>query len=96
VCGPGYIQLGDGEEIGFGKGPESSQLQVGLGPHPLLCNLKLAVSRILKMSGAGELIARLVDDADDSHLHHIYLASKEFCDILTAKLLVSGHALILD
>ena len=48
------------------------------------------------MSGAGELIAQLVDDADDSHFPHVYLASNEFCDILTAKLFLLGRALILD
>lgn len=50
----------------FGLG--SGGLRLGGGPLPLLCNLHLAVARILKMSGAAEVIAQLMEDADDSDL----------------------------
>ncbi|KAH7885711.1 hypothetical protein F5I97DRAFT_1808679 [Phlebopus sp. FC_14] len=88
--GPGYIRLRDGDEILFGRGPDGMKL--GLGPDPLLCNLQLAVARVLKMSAAAELIMEMKDDADDSDYPHVYIASDAFCDILTAKLLLSGRA----
>jgi hypothetical protein len=47
--GPSSIRLRDGDRIEFGLGTEGSQL--GVGPLPLLCNLWLAVARVLKMSG---------------------------------------------
>jgi hypothetical protein len=46
------------------------------------------------MSGAAELIAELAEDADDSDFLHAYLVSDQFFDILTAKLLISGRALL--
>ncbi|RDB25962.1 hypothetical protein Hypma_006276 [Hypsizygus marmoreus] len=49
----GLISLQDGDEIHFGAGPEGDQLN--LGPHPLLCNLRLAVARVLHTSGAADL-----------------------------------------
>jgi hypothetical protein len=52
--GPGFIRLTDGQEIEFGNGPDGERL--GKGPLPLLCNLRLAVTRVLKMSGAAEVI----------------------------------------
>jgi hypothetical protein len=61
---------------------------------PLLCNLQLAVARVLKMSGAAELIAQVMEDADDIEFPHMYHASDDFTNILTAKLLISGRALI--
>jgi hypothetical protein len=54
----------------------------------LLCNLKLAVARVLKMSGAADIIAQLIEDADVSDFPHNFLASENFCDILDAKLLL--------
>jgi hypothetical protein len=54
----------------------------------LLCNLKLAVARVLKMSGAADIIAQLMEDADDSDFPHSFIASEDFCDILDAKLLL--------
>ena len=48
VKGPGFICLCDGDQIVFGGGPEAAQL--GPGPNPLLCNLQLAVARVLRMT----------------------------------------------
>jgi len=89
--GPGYITLRDGQDVKFGMGPEANR--IGSGPDPLLCNLQLAVARVLKMSGAAELIAQMAEDADDSDFPRVYLVSDQFCDILTAKLLMLGQAL---
>ena len=90
--GPGFITLHDGEEITFGRGPEAACL--GSGPDPVLCNLQLAVARVLRMSGGAGLIAQLMEDGDDSNFSHPYNSSPAFCDILTARLLTSGRALI--
>jgi len=88
---PEIIRFRDGDEIKFGKGTDGKQLG---GPLPFLCNLHLAVARVLNMSGAAELIAQWKDDADDSDFPHVYLASEDFCEILDAQLLLSGRALI--
>ncbi len=90
--GPGFIRFRDGDTITFGKGPEAERL--GMGPHPLLCNLQLAVARVLNMSGAAELIAQIIEEGDDSDFAHIYVASPAFCDVLSAQLLASGRALL--
>ena len=90
--GPGFILLRDGHQIPFGGGPESGRL--GGGPNPRLCELQLAVARVFKMSGAAELITQIAEDADDSDFPHAYVASQAFCDILDAKLLASGRALL--
>lgn len=92
AAGPGFIRLRDGDEILFGQGPEGDTF--GIGPDPLLCNIQLAVARVLKMSGAVEVIAQLREDADDTDFPHNYVFSHEFCDLLTARLLLSGKALI--
>jgi len=86
--GPGFIRLCDGDEIVFGGGPDAARL--GSGPNPSLCNLRLAVARVLRMSGAAEIIAQIVDDGDDSDFPHVYIASSEFCNILTAQLQLAG------
>ena len=90
--GLGLIHLRDGDEIQFGVGPDGERL--GRGPLPLLCNLQLTVAHVLKMSGAAELIAQWMEEADDSDFPHAYVASTDFCSILSAKLLVSGRACI--
>ncbi|KAF8573769.1 hypothetical protein K439DRAFT_1421143 [Ramaria rubella] len=82
--GPGFILLKDGDEIHFGQGPDGEKL--GNGPLPLLCNLHLAVARIVQMSGAADIIAQWMDEADDSDFPHVYLAPDDFFKILTAKL----------
>jgi len=88
---PPTIRLQDGDEIKFGGGPDGERLR---RPLPIFCNLRLAIARVLKMSGAAELIAQWKDDADDSDFPHVYLASEDFCRILDAQLLLSGQALI--
>jgi hypothetical protein len=62
VPGPGplYIKLQDGSEIIFGKGRNAEQL--GVGPLPELCRLRLAVTRALRLSGASRLMGKLIDD----------------------------------
>ncbi|KAH9961286.1 hypothetical protein BC827DRAFT_1359354 [Russula dissimulans] len=90
--GPGFIRLCDGDEIVFGGGPEAARL--GSGPDPLLCTLQLAVARVSMMSGAAEVIARIVDDGDDSDFPHVYIASPVFCDVLTAQLQLAGGVLL--
>jgi hypothetical protein len=41
------------------------------------------------MSGAADIIAQLMEDADDSDYPHSFIASEDFCDILDAKLLLT-------
>ena len=89
--GPGYIRLFDGDQIVFGGGPEAARL--GLGPNPSLCNLQLAVARVIRMSGAAEVIQQIVDDGDDSDFPHVFIASPAFCNILTAQLQLAGGVL---
>jgi hypothetical protein len=81
--GPGINRLRVGDEIKFGTGRDGSKL--GGGSLPLLCNLRLAVTRVLMMSGAvnAEAIAQLTEDADDSDFS---FASSDFFNVLTAKL----------
>ena len=86
--GPSSIWLRDGDGIKFGMGTEG--LRLGAGPLPLLCNLQLAVARVLKMSGAANIIWRLMEDADDSDFPSNFIVSENFCDILDAKLLLNG------
>jgi hypothetical protein len=86
--GPGYIRFCDGNQVVFGGGPEAARL--GSGPNPLLCNLQLAVARVLRMSGAAEVIAQMIEDGDDSDFPHVYIASPAFCNILTAQLQIAG------
>jgi len=89
--GPGVINLTNGQGIPFGKGPDGAGLE---GPLPVLCNLQYAVARVMRMSGAAEVIRQLKDDADDSDFPYVYLASTDFSSILSAKLLLSsGRAL---
>ena len=53
-AGPASINPRDGDEIHFGDGEEAKKL--GGGPLPLLCNVQLAVARVMHMSGAAEVI----------------------------------------
>jgi hypothetical protein len=87
-AGPGFITLTEGDEIRFGGGLEGDQLNKG--PIPRLCNLRLAVARVLKMSGAADIILKWKDQADDDGISRLQIASDEFCDILSAKLHLSG------
>ena len=90
--GPISITKVDGNKILFGGGPDGSKL--GNGPLPMLCNLKLAIARVVKISGAVDIIMQWKDKADDEDIPHNFIASEEFCDILDAKLHLSGHVLL--
>ena len=90
--GPGYINLEEGDEICFGHGVKGKRL--GTGPIPRLCNLQLAVARVLKMSSAADTILEWKDEADDDGLSRLFISSEEFCDMLSAKLLLSGRAVV--
>ncbi|KAK2463007.1 hypothetical protein APHAL10511_004994 [Amanita phalloides] len=92
VPGPKPVQLKDGDEIIFGAGPDGTQL--GGGPLPRLCNLHLAVARVLKMSGAADIILEWKDKADDGGVPHLFIASEHYCNILNAQLLLSGQAVL--
>ncbi|KAK9386350.1 hypothetical protein V1515DRAFT_587501 [Lipomyces mesembrius] len=50
----------EGEELFFGQGPE----QVAL-PSALLCNIQLAVGRVLRASGAVETIDKILEDEEN-------------------------------
>ena len=89
---PGFITLREGDEIQFGQGPQGKKLNNG--PITRLCNLQLAVARVLKMSGAADIILEWKDHADDDGCYHLFAASKEFCDMLDAKLFLSGRAML--
>ncbi|KAF8071563.1 hypothetical protein FPV67DRAFT_881722 [Lyophyllum atratum] len=88
----GSTLLRDGDEIQFGDGPEGHELHYG--PHPLLCNVRLAVGRALYTSGAADFITRLMEDADESNRQCDVLKDKDFEYVLDAKLLISGRAQI--
>lgn len=83
--------MNNGDEIEFGKGPEG--LKLNNGPLPELCNLHLAVSRVMKVSGAADIISELQDEADDRDFPRVFIASEKFLDILDAKLILSGRAI---
>lgn len=55
--GPGFIKLRDGDEIQFGQGEAKDVEGFPGGPLPALCNLQYAVARVLRMSGAADMIA---------------------------------------
>jgi hypothetical protein len=84
--------LRDGDAIVFGGGPDGHGLEQG--PIPFFCNLHLAVARVLNTSGAAEVISQLISDADDTTAPHAS-HDKDFGDILNAKLIISGRAVIL-
>jgi len=92
IRAPGYITLREGDEIQFGKGPEGKKLNNG--PIPRLCNLRLAVARVLKMSGVADIISEWKDRADDDGYYQLFITSEEFCDMLDAKLFLSGRAMV--
>jgi hypothetical protein len=86
--------LRDGDEIKFGQGLGGDQLDKG--PLPRLCNLHLAIARVLRMSAAADIILEWKDKADDDDMSHICIPPEQFCDILDARLLLSGRADVLD
>ena len=91
---PRFTTLREGDEIRFGQGDECEELNNG--PIPVLCNLQLAVARVLRMSGAADIILEWKDHADDNGLgcYRLFIASEEFCDVLDAKLFLSGRAVL--
>jgi hypothetical protein len=91
-CSPGLIDLSEGEEILFGKGTEGKKLNYG--PIPGLCNLQLAIARVLQMSGAADIILEWKDEADDGGCYRLFITSEEDCDMLDAKLLLSSRAIL--
>jgi hypothetical protein len=91
--GPGLVKLKDGDKIQFGQGKAEDIEKLGEGPLPTLCNLRYAVARVFRVSGAADVIAQLKDDADDSDIP-LYLASTDFASILTAKLLLNSGQVI--
>lgn len=80
------INLKDGDLISFGQGPGGSEIDL---PLPGLCNLHLAIARVLRASGAADLISMIQADADDSDVSSASLQPEDFSRILTAKLLTS-------
>jgi hypothetical protein len=53
------VHLEDGHEIKFGKGDEGNSIPL---PDPRICNLRLAISRVLAASGFAELIDKIFKD----------------------------------
>ena len=88
------IPLNDGEEINFGRGRLDDRRKLGNGPLPVLCNLKLAVARLMKMSGAADILAQYQEDADDTEFSHVYISSEDWLEVVDAKLALSGRALL--
>jgi hypothetical protein len=58
------IKLKDGDEIMLGGGAQAHEIQM---PDPKLCNLKLALIRVLNASGAADAIDELMKDYEDSN-----------------------------
>src|ERR1700733_10166783 len=50
--GPGLVKLKDGDGIQFGQGKAEDIEKLGGGPLPTLCNLRYAVARVFRVSGA--------------------------------------------
>ena len=46
------------------------------------------------MSGAADIILEWKDQADDDGLFHLFISSEEFYDMVDAKLLLSGRAVV--
>lgn len=75
-----------GTKFGQGEGKDIEGFPEG--PLPVLCNLQYSVARVLRMSGAVDIIAQLKDEADDSNLPND-VTPTDFANILTAKLLLN-------
>ena len=86
-----FTTLREGNEILFGQGDEGKKLNNG--PIPRLCNLQLAVARVLQLSGTADIILEWKENADDDGCYRLFIASEEFCDMLDAKLFLSGGAM---
>ena len=77
-------KLQDGDQIFFGKGKKGQEF--GGGPLPLPCNIRLAVARVLKLSGAASVIVQMKEAADDADTPRYLLSPSDFLEILDAKL----------
>ena len=88
------IPLNDGEEIKFGRGSLDDRQKLGNGPLPVLCNPNLAVTRLMRMSGAADLLTQYQEDADDTEFSHVYISSEDWLEVVDAKLMLSGRALL--
>lgn len=64
---PLEICLDEGRVVEFGKGTAAERL--GGGPLPEFCKLRLAVSRIMSLSGAADLFPKLADTNIDKSEH---------------------------
>ena len=84
----GYITKSDGQEIFFGGGTEVKGGKLGWGPDPELCNLHLAVGRILEISGAADLVNLINKDAEDD-----YPFASNFANVLSAKLILASNSI---
>ncbi|EDR09967.1 uncharacterized protein LACBIDRAFT_325878 [Laccaria bicolor S238N-H82] len=89
--GPAMNKLLDGDQIFFGKGKNGQKF--GGGPLPLLCNIRLAVARVLKLSGAASVIVQIKEAADDIDTPRYLLPPSDFLEILDAKLRLVWHNL---
>ncbi|KAF8523340.1 hypothetical protein BU17DRAFT_86082 [Hysterangium stoloniferum] len=56
------ISLDDGDEIEFGKGNGGNTVQL---PDPHICNLHLAVARVVAASGAADVFDKYLEDDED-------------------------------
>ena len=61
------VNLADSDEIKFGTGARASLVEM---PSPLICNLRLAVARILHVCGAADVFDAFEEEFDDSHFAH--------------------------
>ncbi|KAH9987603.1 hypothetical protein BJV74DRAFT_841102, partial [Russula compacta] len=87
--GPGIITLREGDEIQFRRGPNGEQLNKG--PIARLCNLQLAVARVMKMSGAADIILEWKRQADDEGFPRLFISSEEFWLWLHSSLFMPVH-----
>ena len=62
------MRLNDGDEIEFGKGlGDDGNTPIEL-PDPRLCNLHLAVARVLTASGFAEVLGKVMKDWEDDQI----------------------------
>ena len=61
---PPSITLQDGETMSFGGGHPCTPISL---PSRQLCNLKLAIAKVLHASGAAEVVDKICKDADDEN-----------------------------
>ena len=59
---PTLVRLNDGDRIYFNGGRNGTVID---GPDPRFCNLRLAISRVLRASGAAAIIDKYLKDDED-------------------------------